>query len=68
MRKYKSEASKALHEVAEAMNKAGIIPDERMREFDRSHLVSAVPPATHGSTQKSAGVWRSGAPVYAHGK
>ena len=68
MKKYKSEASKALHEAAEAMNKAGIIPDERMREFDRNHLVSAVPPATDVSPRKPAGAGRSGAPVYARGK
>ena len=68
MKKYKSEASKALHEVAEAMNKAGIIPDERMREFDRSHLVNAVPPAARVSARKGAGAGRSGAPVYARGK
>jgi DNA-binding transcriptional regulator YiaG len=64
MKKYKSETSKALHEVAEAMNKAGIIPDERMREFDQSHLVNAVPPAA----QKPQGGMRPSSPVYAHGK
>ena len=52
MKKYKSEAAKALHEVADAMHKAGIIPDERMREFDRSHLVDAMPPVTPAVLQK----------------
>jgi DNA-binding transcriptional regulator YiaG len=67
MKKYKSEASKALHEVAEAMNKAGIIPDERMREFDRSHLVKSAP-AAPAAAPKSRGGTRSGAPVYMRGK
>jgi DNA-binding transcriptional regulator YiaG len=66
MKKYKSEASMAIYEVAEAMNVAGIIPDERMREFDNTCLVK--PPMLQVPAQKPSPSARSSVPVSASGK
>jgi DNA-binding transcriptional regulator YiaG len=66
MKKYKSEASMAIHEVAEAMNAAGIIPDERMRRFDEACLVKPSTPQV--PTQKPSTFAHSSVPAFASGK
>ena len=68
MKKYQSEISKVIYQDAKAMHRAGIISDERMREYDEMCLVKPVASATRAPSQKPAGGMRSGAPAYAQGK
>ena len=68
MKKYQSEISKVIYQDAKAMHRAGIISDERMREYDEMCLVKPAASATRVSSQKPAGGMRSGTPAFARGK
>jgi DNA-binding transcriptional regulator YiaG len=53
MKKYKSTAAKVIHEDALDLYKDGIITEARMKEFDKSCLVSNIETAGAGSGERS---------------
>jgi DNA-binding transcriptional regulator YiaG len=64
--KYKSEPLEAIHESMKDLYEIGLLPEERMREFDSACMVRPLMPET--PAQKPATFARHDFPVFAGGK
>jgi DNA-binding transcriptional regulator YiaG len=64
--KYKSEPLEAIHESMKDLYEIGLLPEERMREFDSACLVKLPVPGT--SAKKPSAIAPHGYPVFAGSK